>query len=98
MRDRKTDRVIYLDTDNRARAVDPRAPLEIPRISSLPPGMSERERNGHVLGAVIGLACGAGMVEELPLAMQALALASGAGLCWISWRLAVRRARKRSAR
>lgn len=98
MKERRTDRVIYLDADNRARVVDPRAPLEIPRVSTLPPGMSEAERNGHVLGAVIGLACAACMVEELPLAMQALALASGAGLCWISWRLAVRRARKRSAR
>lgn len=87
MRERKTDRVIYLDHSNNARAVRGEGPIEIPRASD--------EGSPSLVACGLAVAIVACMVEELALAHQlaiiggsvlALASARSLGRWWISRR------------
>jgi len=77
MRERQTDRVIYLDRANQARAVRGEGPIALPRASD--------EGSPSLIACGLTVAIVACMVEDLPLARQ-LAIIGGSVLILASAR------------
>jgi hypothetical protein len=77
MRERQTDRVIYLDHANQARAVRGEGPIELPRASD--------DGSPSLIACGLAVAIVACMVEGLPVARQ-LAIIGGSVLILASAR------------